>query len=61
MNKALAAARDFPDLPVPTHLRNAPTKFMKDLGYGKDYKWQADFKHKDGFMPPELSDLEIVP
>lgn len=54
MYAAVAAARDHPDLPVPLHLRNAPTKLMKDLGYQKDYKWEADFKHKNGFLPPEL-------
>jgi len=60
MNGALSAARDYPDLPVPLHLRNAPTKLMKDLGYGKGYKWQADFKHTAGFLPPELSDLQLL-
>ncbi|MBX4199376.1 replication-associated recombination protein A [Candidatus Saccharibacteria bacterium] len=60
MTGALAAAREHPDLPVPLHLRNAPTKLMKDLGYGKDYKWQADFKHESGFLPPELSDLHLL-
>lgn len=59
MNQALAAARDFPDLPVPIHLRNAPTKLMKDLGYGKDYKWQADFKHEAGFLPSELKLIDF--
>jgi len=59
MSQALAAARQHPDLPVPLHLRNAPTKLMKDLGYGKDYKWQADFKHQEGFLPPELSDTNF--
>jgi putative ATPase len=54
MHAAQSAARNFPDLPVPLHLRNAPTKLMKDLGYNKDYKWEADFKHRDGFLPPEL-------
>ena len=56
MLKALAAARDYPDLPVPLHLRNAPTKLMQDLGYQKGYKWQPGFKHKEGFLPPELAD-----
>lgn len=56
MYAAQAAARDFPDAPVPLHLRNAPTKLMKDLGYQKDYRWEADFKHTDGFLPPELQD-----
>jgi putative ATPase len=59
MGNALAAAKEFPDLPVPLHLRNAPTKLMKDLGYGNDYKWQAGFKHKEGFLPPELTDMDF--
>jgi putative ATPase len=59
MYAAKAAARDFPDLPVPLHLRNAPTKLMKDLGYNKGYKWEADFKHSDGFLPPELGDTDF--
>lgn len=54
MSAALSAAAEHPDLPVPLHLRNAPTKLMKDLGYNKGYKWQADFKHDEGFLPPEL-------
>jgi putative ATPase len=56
MSSALAAARDYPDLPVPLHLRNAPTKLMKNLGYGKGTKWEAGFKHPQGFLPDELSD-----
>jgi putative ATPase len=56
---AKQAARDYPDLPVPLHLRNAPTKLMKDLGYQKDYQWQADFKHQQGFLPPELKDINF--
>lgn len=59
MGAAKAAASQHPDLPVPIGIRNAPTKLMKDLGYGKDYHWQADFKAKDGFLPPELKDLEL--
>ena len=60
MHTAQAAAREFPDLPVPLHLRNAPTKLMKDLGYQKGYKWEADFKHAEGFLPPELHDLDTL-
>jgi len=41
--KAAQDARDFPAEGVPLHLRNAPTKLMKDLGYGKDYKYTPDF------------------
>jgi putative ATPase len=59
MQGALAAAKQYPDLPVPLALRNAPTKLMKDLGYNKGYKWEADFKASDGFLPPELSDLNL--
>ena len=59
MQGALSAAREHPDLPVPLQLRNAPTKLMKDLGYGKGTKWEAGFKHPKGFLPPELSDLDL--
>ncbi|HEX9153643.1 MAG TPA: replication-associated recombination protein A [Candidatus Saccharimonadales bacterium] len=59
MMNAKNAAREYPDLPVPIHLRNAPTKLMKDLGYQKGYKWEADFKHKKGFLPPEIADLKF--
>lgn len=56
MYQAQSLAKQFPDAQVPLHLRNAPTKLMKDLGYAKDYKWQADFKHSKGFLPPEVTD-----
>ncbi len=59
MQSAKAAARDYADLPVPLHIRNAPTKLMKDLGYGKGTKWQAGFKHPQGFLPEELKDLKL--
>jgi putative ATPase len=58
MGEAKALAVRYPDAPVPLHVRNAPTKLMKDLGYGKDYKWKAGFKHKDGFLPKEIKDNE---
>jgi len=54
MYESLDLAKRFPDSPVPLHIRNAPTKLMKDLGYGKDYKWQADFKHDKGFLPDDV-------
>jgi putative ATPase len=59
MSKALHTAREYPDAQVPLQLRNAPTKLMKDLGYGSGYKWQADFKHEAGFLPDELKDLNL--
>lgn len=54
MYAAKDLAKKYPDSPVPLHIRNAPTKLMKDLGYGKDYKWEADFKHAKGFLPKEI-------
>jgi len=55
MYDALALAKQHPDLPVPLHIRNAPTKLMKDLGYGKNYKWKAGFEPKKGFLPDEIA------
>lgn len=59
MQRAQALARQYPDAAVPLHLRNAPTKLMKDLGYAKDYKWEAGFEHDKGFLPDELGDTKI--
>jgi putative ATPase len=59
MNRAQRLAKQYSEAPVPLHLRNAPTKLMKDLGYAKDYKWEADFKHDKGFLPDELRDEKI--
>ena len=56
IHNAQTLAKQHPDAPVPLHIRNAPTKLMKDLGYGKDYKWKADFKHQKGFLPDEIKD-----
>lgn len=54
MLSARDLARRYPDAPVPLHLRNAPTKLMGDLGYGKGTKWKAGFKHPDGFLPTDV-------
>ena len=59
MHRAQSLAKRYPDAPVPLHIRNAPTKLMKDLDYGKDYKWEADFKHDKGFLPDELKNEKI--
>jgi putative ATPase len=59
MYQAVATARDYPDLPVPLHLRNAPTKLMKDLDYGKDYQYAHDIEGKVAGMdclPESLRD-----
>jgi putative ATPase len=54
MYAATALAKQFPDALVPLHLRNAPTKLMKDLGYQKGTKWESGFKHPKGFLPDEI-------
>lgn len=54
MNAAQQLAKQYPDAQVPLHLRNAPTKLMKDIGYNEGYEWKADFKHDKGFLPDEL-------
>lgn len=59
MHGAQAAAREYPDLAVPLHLRNAPTKLMKDLGYNQGYAWEAGFKHGSGFLPEEIGGLNL--
>jgi putative ATPase len=51
---AATAAREHPEAEVPLHLRNAPTKLMKQLGYNAGYQWQSGFEHAKGFMPPSL-------
>lgn len=59
MNRAKSLAKQYPDAPVPLHIRNAPTSLMKDLGYGKEYEWKADFKHEKGFLPDEIASEKI--
>ncbi|MGP1501852.1 replication-associated recombination protein A [Bergeyella cardium] len=58
INEALAFVKKTGDLPVPLHLRNAPTKLMKDLNYGKDYKYahsyDGNFTEQE-FLPEEIS------
>ena len=54
MNEAFSLAHKYPNSPVPLHLRNAATKLMKDLGYAKDYKWQAGFQYEKGFLPEDI-------
>lgn len=59
---ALALVEKTGNLPVPLHLRNAPTKLMKELDYGKDYKYAHSFDNhfvEQQFMPDELKDHRI--
>ncbi|MBI2436861.1 MAG: replication-associated recombination protein A [Candidatus Magasanikbacteria bacterium] len=54
--KASKDAKETSHLGVPIHLRNAPTKFMKDIGYGKEYKYNPDFESEveQEYLPEEL-------
>ena len=57
IDNAQAAVRDMGDLSVPLHIRNAPTRLMKDLGYGKNYKYAHSYEGnfiKDNFLPEEI-------
>lgn len=57
INTALEVVRGTGNLSVPLHLRNAPTKLMKQLGYGKDYKYAHDYKGhfvEQQFLPDEI-------
>ena len=62
INSALELVRQTGNLPVPLHLRNAPTKLMKQLGYGKDYKYahayQGNFVQQQ-FLPDEVKGSRI--
>lgn len=57
IENALGAVKEKGDLPVPLHLRNAPTKLMKDLGYHKDYKYAHSFEGNfviENYLPEEI-------
>ncbi len=54
---ALTAVKQYGDLPVPLHIRNAPTKLMKNLDYGKGYQYAHD--HQNNFSPQEYLPDEI--
>jgi putative ATPase len=54
--------RETGNLPVPLHLRNAPTKLMKQLGYGDNYKYAHDYAGhfvEQQFLPDELRDRRL--
>lgn len=54
--QAAQDVREYGNLPVPLHIRNAPTKLMKNLGYGKNYKYSPDFNYKEDqeYLPEKL-------
>ncbi len=57
INAAMSDVKATGNIPVPLHLRNAPTKLMADLNYGKDYKYAHDYENhfvKQDYLPKEL-------
>ena len=62
INDALSCVERTGNLPVPLHLRNAPTSLMKELGYGKEYLYAHDFTGnfvKQQYLPDELKNTSI--
>ncbi len=57
IDNAIATVKQTGDLPVPIHIRNAPTKLMKDIGYGKDYMYshayEGNFKEQE-YLPDDV-------
>jgi len=61
LEKAFADVKNKPLYPVPIHLRNAPTKLMKEIGYGKEYKYPHDFENHfiaENYLPEELKNSQ---
>lgn len=62
INKAQSLVKTTGDLSVPLHLRNAPTKLMKDLDYGKSYKYSHDYPNnfaEQEFLPEEIAGTKL--
>jgi len=62
IGKAQQIVKQTGDLPVPLHLRNAPTKLMKELGYGDEYKYSHDFENnfaEQEFLPDEIQNTSF--
>lgn len=62
IGKALELVEKTGDLPVPLHLRNAPTKLMEQIGYGNDYKYSHDYQNhfvQQQFLPDALQTFEL--
>ncbi len=62
IGKAQQIVKQTGDLPVPLHLRNAPTKLMKELGYGEEYKYSHDYANnfaEQEFLPTEISETRF--
>jgi putative ATPase len=62
IDEAIALVKATGDLPVPLHIRNAPTKLMKELGYGKDYKYAHSFENnfaEQDFLPKKIKNKRL--
>ncbi|TSE11156.1 MULTISPECIES: replication-associated recombination protein A [Aquimarina] len=62
INKAQQLVKQTGDLSVPLHIRNAPTKLMKELGYGEDYKYAHEHENnfvKQEFLPKEITNTKL--
>ena len=62
IESALEEVRKNPVAAVPNHLRNAPTKLMKEIGYGKNYKYAHDFENhfvEENYLPDELKNKQF--
>jgi putative ATPase len=62
INKAIELVKNTGDLPVPLHLRNAPTKLMKDIGYGNDYKYAHSYDNNfssQEYLPDPISGTKL--
>lgn len=62
VNNALSVVKQTGDLPVPMHIRNAPTKLMKNLGYNKGYEYSHDFEGNfspQEYLPDEIRGLKL--
>jgi putative ATPase len=62
INKAQQLVKNTGDLSIPLHLRNAPTKLMKELNYGKEYKYSHDFPENftvQEFLPEEIKNTKL--
>ncbi len=62
IGKAQQLVKQTGDLPVPLHLRNAPTKLMKELGYGDEYKYSHDYANnfaEQEFLPDEIANTKL--
>lgn len=62
INEAQALVKQTGDLPVPLHIRNAPTKLMKELGYGKEYKYSHGYENnfsEQEYLPDQVSGTKL--